>query len=61
MLLRTQCSGKRFISVYRLGIVAEPVRVIVYEAKNICELVYKDSSTSEALRDYFASYTINGS
>ena len=32
-----------FISVYRLGIVAKPDRVMMQVAENICELVRKDS------------------
>ena len=39
---------KRFILVYRLGIVAKPDRVMMQVAENICELFRKDSSTSEA-------------
>ena len=34
---------KRFILVYRLGIVAKPDRVMMQVAENICELVRKDS------------------
>ena len=36
-------SLKRFILVYRHGIVAKPDRVVIQVAGNICELVHKDS------------------